>query len=113
MISDKKGDPVIFNIIEVINEKRALEKYANKNWLLEDAVAYVGHPKQSASEPNKIFLRLNPLTRKGAFLEFKTEDVVYAEHQETIANSNGETFQIYKIWIRSGSIGVKLEQFTV
>ena len=104
---------MLFNIIEVMSEERALEKYANKNWLLKEAVAYIGHPKQSASEPNKIFLRLNPLSEKGAFLEFKTADVVYAEHLETIANTNGDTFQIYKIWVRSGSVGVKLEQFTV
>ncbi|HEY5714872.1 MAG TPA: hypothetical protein VIS54_00510 [Psychromonas sp.] len=104
---------MISNIIEVVTSERALEKYANRNRLLNEAVPYVGHPKQSASEPNKIFLRLNPLSSSGALLEFKTEDVVFAENIETVVNKEGETFQIFKIWIRIGSVGVKLEQFLV
>lgn len=101
------------NIIEMITRERALEKYSNRNRLLKEAVPYVGHPKQSASEPHKIFLRLNPLSSNGALLEFKTEDIVFAENIEAVANKNGETFQIYNIWIRAGSIGIKLEQFLV
>ena len=104
---------MISNIIEEITSERALEKYSNKNRLLNEAVPYVGHPKQSASEPDKIFLRLDPLSSNGALLEFKTEDVVFAENVETVANKAGETFQIYKVWIRTGSIGIKFEQFIV
>ncbi len=104
---------MITNIIEEITSDRALEKYSNRNRLLKEAVSYVGHPKQSTSEPDKIFLRLNPLSSNGALLEFKTEDVVFAENIETVANKDGETFQIFKIWIRIGSVGIKLEQFSV
>jgi hypothetical protein len=100
-------------IIEVIARERALEKYSNKNRLLKEAVPYVGHPKQSASEPDKIFLRMDPLLNSGALLEFKTEDIVFAENLETVANENGESFQIFKIWVRIGSVGIKLEQFFV
>jgi len=104
---------VISNIIEVITSERALEKYSNRNRLLSEAVSYVGRPKKSASEPDKIFLRLNPLSSNGALLEFKSEDVVFAENVETVANKDGETFQIFKIWVRIGSVGIKLKQFTV
>jgi len=104
---------VISNIIEVISSGCALEKYSNKNRLLSEAVPYLGHPKQSVSEPDKIFLRQNPLSSDGALLEFKIDDVVFAENVETVANKDGETFQIFKIWIRIGSVGVKLEQFYV
>ncbi len=100
-------------IIEEITSEHALEKYANKHRLLNEAVPYVGHPKQSASEPDKIFLRLDPLSDNGALLEFKTADVLFAENVETVANKEGETFQIFKIWIRNGSVGIKLEQFIV
>ncbi len=101
------------NIIEEITSKHALEKYSNKNRLLNEAFPYIGHPKQSASEPDKIFLRLDPLSDSGALLEFKTADVLFAENVETVANKDGETFQIFKIWIRKGSVGIKLEQFIV
>jgi len=101
------------NIIEMIRSDRALEKYSNRNRLLSEAAPYVGHPKQSASEPNKIFLRINPLSSNGALLEFRTEDVVFAENVETVANKKGETFQIFKLWVRIGSVGIRLEQFVV
>jgi len=104
---------MITNIIEVISSERALEKYSNRNRLLREAVPYVGQAKQSASEPNKIFLRLNPLSSHGTLLEFKSEDVVVAENVETVAGKDGETFQIVKIWVRIGSIGIKLEPFSV
>ena len=109
----EKGIVVISNIIEEITSEHALEKYSSRNRLLNEAVPYVGHPKQSASEPDKIFLRLDPLSSNGTLLEFKTEDVVFAENVETVANKDGEIFQIFKIWIRIGSVGIKLEQFSV
>jgi hypothetical protein len=102
---------VVSDIINV--SKYALKKYADKNRLQKEAVAYIGQPKQSSSEPNKIFLRLDPLSSRGTVLEFKAEDVVFAENVETVADKDGKTFQIFKVWIRTGSVGVKLEQFVV
>lgn len=104
---------MISNIIEVISSEYALEKYSNRNRLIREAVPYVGQAKQSASEPNKIFLRLDPLSSNGTLLEFKSEDVVVAENVETVADKDGEAFQIVKLWVRIGSLGIKLEPFSV
>jgi hypothetical protein len=104
---------MISNIIEVISSEHALEKYSNRNRLIREAVPYVGQAKQSASEPNKIFLRLDPLSSNGTLLEFKSDDVVVVENVETVADKDGETFQIVKIWVRIGSLGIKLEPFSV
>ena len=101
------------DIIKVINKERAVEKYSNRNRLLEEAVPYVGQPKQSTSDSDKIILRQNPLASNGALLEFKTDDIVFAENVETVSSNSGETFQVIKIWIRIGSIGIKLEPFYV
>jgi len=97
----------------IINMNTDIEKYTDRNRLLREAFSYIGQPKQSNSEPDKIFLRLDPFLNQGAVLEFKTKDVVFAEHIETISDAEGASFQIYKIWIRVGSVGVKLEHFTV
>lgn len=104
---------MISNIIEVISSEYALEKYSNRNRLIREAVPYVGQAKQSASEPNKIFLRLDPLSSNGTLLEFKSEDVVVAENVETVADKDGEAFQVVKLWVRIGSLGIKLEPFSV
>jgi hypothetical protein len=104
---------MVSDIIKEITSEHALEKYSDRNRLLREAVPYVGEPKQSASEPGKVFLRLNRLSSNGALLEFKTEDVLFAENVETVVDIEGGTFQIVKIWVRIGSIGIKLEPFSV
>ena len=101
------------DIVEVITGNRELEKYSEPSRLPDEAVPYIGQPKQTESDPDKIFIRLNPLSSNGALLEFKTEDVVYAENVKTVSHKDGTAFQIAKVWIRKGSIGIKLEPFAV
>jgi len=101
------------NIVEVISEKREVEKYSDPNRLINEAIPYIGQPKRHESDPDKVFLRLNPLSGNGALLEFKTKDVVYAENVKTVSQKDGSAFQIIKIWIKKGSVGIKLEPFTV
>ncbi len=101
------------DIINVISKNKALQKYTEPNRLSEEAVPYIGQPKQHESEPDKIYLRLNPLSSNGAILEFKTDDIIYAENVKTVSQKDGAAFQIVKIWIRKGSVGIKLEPFSV
>ena len=101
------------NIVKVIAENKELQKYNKPNRLASEAVPYIGQPKQHEAEPDKIFLRLNPLSSNGAILEFKTDDVVFAENVKTVSQKDGAAFQIVKIWIRKGSVGIKLEPFSV
>lgn len=101
------------NIIEVITENRELEKYRDPNKLNKEAIPYIGQPKQQDSNPDKIYIRLNPMSSNGAFLEFKTKDVVFAENVKTVSQNDGTAFNIVKIWIRKGSVGIKLEPFSV
>jgi len=101
------------DIIEVITGKRELEKYRDPNRLLKEAIPYIGQPKRQEGAPDKIYIRLNPLSSNGAFLEFKTKDVVFAENVKTVSQSDGTAFSIVKIWIRKGSIGIKMEPFSV
>ncbi len=101
------------DIINVIEKDRSLDKYSDPTRLSEDAVPYIGQPKQNESDPDKIFLRLNPLSSNGAILEFKTKDIVFAENVKTVSQKDGAAFQIIKIWIRKGSVGIKLEPFSV
>lgn len=104
---------MISNIIEEITSDHALEKYADRNRLAKEAVPYIGHPTRSAYDPDKIFLRLEPLSNNGALLEFNREDILFAENVETVVNKEGKTFQIFKIWVRIGCVGLKLEPFSV
>lgn len=101
------------DIIEVVAGNRELEKYSDPNRLRKEAIPYIGQPKQQENQSDKVYLRLNPLSSNGAFLEFKTKDVVFAENVKTVTQNDGTAFNIVKIWIRKGSIGIKLEPFSV
>jgi hypothetical protein len=101
------------DIVEVIAENRELEKYTDPHRLIKEAVPYIGQPKVQEGDPDKLYIRLNPLSGNGALLEFKTQDIVYAENVKTVSQKDGTAFQIAKIWIRKGSIGIKLEPFAV
>lgn len=101
------------DIVKVIAKNNSLQKYTEPNKLSTEAVPFIGQPKQQESEPDKIYLRLNPLSSNGAILEFKTVDIVYAENVKTVSQKDGGAFQIVKIWIRKGSVGIKLEPFSV
>ena len=102
-----------FDIVKVIEGKKALQKYSEPSRLANEAVPYVGQPKRQEAESDKIYLRLNPLSSNGAILEFKTKDIVFAENVKTVSQKDGGAFQIVKIWIRKGSVGIKLEPFSV
>lgn len=101
------------DIVKVITENREVQKYTKPTKLSDEAIPYIGQPKQYDSEPDKIFLRLNPLSSNGAVLEFKTRDIVFAEDVKTVSQKDGAAFQIVKIWVRKGSVGIKLEPFAV
>lgn len=101
------------DIVEFMPENKELKKYTDPNRLNNEAIPFIGQPKQSNSDPNKIFLRLNPLSSNGAILEFKTEDVVFVENVKTVSQKDGTAFQIVKLWIQKGSVGIKLEPFSV
>ncbi len=101
------------DIMKVISGNRALDKYSDPTRLLKDAIPYIGQPKKHKTDQDKIFLRLNPLSSNGAILEFQTNDIVFAENVKTVSQKDGTAFQIIKIWIRKGSIGIKLEPFAV
>lgn len=106
-------EPLTSDIVKVISKNKELQQYIEPSRLSDEAVPYIGQPKQHEADPDKIFLRLNPLSSNGAILEFKTEDVVFAENVKTVSQKDGAAFQIAKIWIRKGSIGIKLEPFSV
>lgn len=101
------------DIVKVISGNKELQKFREPNRLMEEAVPYIGQPRQQEGDPDKIYLRLNPLSSNGAILEFKTKDVVFAENVKTVSEKDGRAFQIAKIWIRKGSVGIKLEPFSV
>jgi hypothetical protein len=102
-----------FDIVKVISEKRELEQYTDPDRLQKEAVPYIGQAKQVSSSPGKVFLRLDSISSHGQMLEFNSSDIVFAEDVNTLTQKDGTAIQIIRLWVRKGSVGIRLEPFSV
>ncbi len=79
----------------------------------QDAVSFVGYPRQHPYEVEKIILVNEPLGAAPRIMEFKLSDIVYIEEQAAQVNESGESFPLMKIWVKRGAFGVIHEPFEV
>lgn len=101
------------DIVKVLNESRSIQKYNDPDQLHKDAVPYIGQPKQHKDSHDKVYLRLDYLSGHGVMIEFKTSDILYAEDYNTISQKDGAAIRLVKLWVKKGSLGIKLEPFYV
>jgi hypothetical protein len=78
-----------------------------------DSLPFTGYLRQHPSEKNKIILIFDPLGENPRVIEFRTEDVFYAEELHSAVTQAGEGVPLIKLWIRKGAHGVILEPFEV
>ena len=90
-----------------------MEKYKDHKILEKDAFPFVGQLKKHSKDKEKIFLRPDPSNQTSALIEFNTKDVLFAEDVSTISGEDGESYRLVKVWVKKGSIGIRLEAFTV
>jgi len=79
----------------------------------KDCVSFTGYPRQHPSEKNKFLLVYDPLGITPTVLEFKLEDVNFAEEIPSVVTEKGEGIPLIKLWVRIGAHGVILEPFEV
>lgn len=79
----------------------------------KNALPFIGYPKQHPTEKNKIILIFEPLGDAPAVLEFKLDDVLFAEEVSQAVTEKGEGIPQIKLWIRRGAHGMFLEPFEV
>jgi hypothetical protein len=79
----------------------------------KNAVAFTGYPRPHPSEKDKLLLVYDPLGINPALMEFKMEDVLFAEDIPQAVTEDGEGVPLVKIWVRKGARGVLLEPFEV
>ncbi|MCL2601395.1 MAG: hypothetical protein FWD91_01130 [Treponema sp.] len=79
----------------------------------DNALPFIGYPKQHPTEKNKIILIYEPLGDTPAVLEFKLDDVLFAQEVSQAVTEKGEGIPQIKLWIRRGAHGMILEPFEV
>ncbi|MDH3382370.1 MAG: hypothetical protein OEL54_06660 [Flavobacteriaceae bacterium] len=113
ILTFKKESTLSLDIIKVVHNNRELEQYKDPDRLKNESVPYIGQVKQHKSDPDKLFLKVDPLSSHGPLLEFNTRDIVYAEEVSTLSNNEGAAYRIVKIWVKKGSVAIKLSPFIV
>ena len=79
----------------------------------KDGVAFTGYPQQHPAEKNKLILIYDPMGESPAVLEFKIDDILFAEDLPHAVTEKGEGIPLVKLWIRRGAHGMLLEPFEV
>jgi hypothetical protein len=77
------------------------------------SIPFTGCPRAHPTEKNKILLVYDPLGINPSLMEFKVEDVLFAEDLSQAITESGEGIPLVKLWIRKGARGVLLEPFEV
>ncbi|MDR0494991.1 MAG: hypothetical protein LBG95_05120 [Treponema sp.] len=79
----------------------------------KNGVPFTGYPQHHPGEKNKLILVYDPLGPSPQVMEFKLDDVLYAEEIHSAVTEAGEGVPLVKLWIRRGAHGVILEPFEV
>lgn len=80
---------------------------------LSKAVSFIGSPSKHPHEDDKFILIMDPLSDHTAFIEFIKDDVVFVEELPSLLTDNDESVSIKRIWIKEGSLALKMEPFVV
>jgi hypothetical protein len=79
----------------------------------KDTVPFTGFPQQHPSDKYKLILVNDPLGDNPTVMEFKVDDVLFAEDMHSAVTEAGERVPLIKLWIRRGARGVIMEPFEV
>lgn len=77
------------------------------------AVPFRGAPRRHPYDPGKLLLIPSPTESPSSFYEFKSSDIVHAEVLRSITAENGQTLQLYELWVSKGSLGMVMRPFSV
>ena len=91
----------------------SIEKFDMSKFSRDNTVSFVGSAVQHPYEDDKFVLICDPLSDHTEFIEFFKTDLAYMEEIESISLKNGENVIITKVWIKSGSIALKVHPFIV
>jgi len=78
-----------------------------------DAVCFIGTPFKNTNVKDKIFLSSNLFSIKKVFYEFSIKDIIKFEEIDNIVNVQGNSYSIYKVWVKKGAKALKHEPFII
>ncbi|MDR3342630.1 MAG: hypothetical protein LBT14_07580 [Treponema sp.] len=79
----------------------------------KNGIPFTGYPRQHPSEKHKLILVYDPLGESPTVMEFKVDDMLFAEEVHSAVTEMGEAAPLIRLWVRKGAHGVILEPFEV
>jgi len=81
--------------------------------LAKTHVPFTGTPRKHPLNPDQIILIPDPYNPMSTYLEFGRNDITHVEKLANIANMEGETVPMVRIWVKKGSLAVQCTPFQV
>jgi inorganic pyrophosphatase len=85
----------------------------NEKVLKQTHVPFTGSPLKHPFDPEKVIIVADPYSTQTFYYEFKIDDISYVEELPNIANIDGETVTMARVWIKKRSVGIKCTPFIV
>ena len=103
------------NLVKLLEEGNYFEiqKRSGRSKTLEkDSTPFCGSLRPHYN-PKMLLLLSSPLESRGDVLEFRSEDIIYAEELSSITKPNGVTVERVRLWVRNGSPAMRMEPILV
>ena len=98
-------------------EKFEIQAYRRKpkdlKLLKKTHVAFTGSPQKHPFDPQRVVLISDPYSTSTVYYEFMKNDISYVEELPSVANLEGETVMMVRVWVKKGSIAVRSSAFIV
>ena len=73
--------------------------------------AFCGSPMKHPHDPKKMVLVADPAGSSPFYYEFHMKDIEYMEEMPHITDLLGETFNMARVWVKKGSVGIRCIPF--
>ena len=89
-----------------------IQPYQGEGNLEADAIAFSGALRQHYN-PNMVVLLSRPLESDGVIYEFRVDDILHIEEIDHLTRQDGLTVEQVRVWVRKGSLAMKMQPFQV
>jgi inorganic pyrophosphatase len=79
--------------------------------LRTENVSFAGSPRKHPYAPDKIVLVADPYSANTFYFEFEKSDIAFAEELPSIADMDGNTLTMARIWVKKGSLAMRCTPF--
>ncbi|MBU2488055.1 MAG: inorganic pyrophosphatase Ppa [Proteobacteria bacterium] len=102
-----------FELLLYHSRTRELVPFEKRKRLRATHVPFSGSPRAHGLDPDRLLLVADPFSSGSHYLEFSLSDVDFVEKLPSLVTVDGESINMARIWVRKGSLGLRLSPFVV